>query len=114
MSARYECRACEGRGEVTRDHVYYQDGATQYETIDIACPSCGGSGEDGPAYDDLDALPSTRIGSLAVGGDAIDVRALDGDLGEVEQYAHILAVRERERRILRMRARVASMRGVWR
>ena len=109
------CPICDDRGYTTRDHAYYQDGATQYETVEIDCP-CSALGDpdgDGPGYDDLDDAPPTRIGSLAVEGEVPDARALDGDLAEVEMYAHHLAVRERDAALVARVARVRAMRGVW-
>lgn len=103
------CAICGGRGYTTRDHAYWQDGATQYETIEDECPCV--SAPDGPSYDDLDAEPATAVGVLAVDGLVPDARALDGDdLSEAEQCAHFLAG---QYRALRLRSRVAP-RGLWR
>ena len=103
------CAICGGRGYTTRDHAYWQDGATQYETVEDECPCV--SAPDGPSYDDLDAEPATAVGVLAVDGLVPHAEALDGDdLGEAEQYAHHLAT---QYRALRLRQRLAP-RGLWR
>lgn len=109
----YECRTCGGSGEVERDEAYWQDGATQYGSVVLSCPSCGGSGEEGPSYDDLDGEAPTEIGTVEVCGLVPQSEALDGDLGECEQYAHHLAARERDAALVARVARVRAMRGVW-
>lgn len=100
------CRLCGGRGYVVLGtHAFEQDGAVQYETVEVSC-SCA----EGPDYSDLEGQPDT-----AIGGPADVIGTIDGgDVGECELYGRHLAQREAECRALRMRQRVAAMRGVWR
>ena len=92
------CGICADRGYTTRDHAYWQDGATQYETVEEECECVAAAPTDADA------------------GPECEVRGVDlvGTAAEVEAYAHELGLREREGRTLRMRAKVAAMRGVWR